>query len=106
MKATDLLTQQGASNSKEESTSSLPYFNRHEVKDTPFDLIETEKGIIIVMGNQQVCKEVFKTTKEAGTYITKKPWELILITTAEYINKLNELKERIKTYENKQETEN
>ena len=105
MKSTELLTQQGALNSKEESTNSLPYFNRQEVKDTPFDLIETEKGVIIVMGNQQVCKEVFKTTKDAGAYIRKKPWELILIATAEYINKLNELKEKIKMYENKQETE-
>ena len=72
MKATELLAQQGASNSKEESTNNLPYFERHEVKDTPFDLIETEKGIVIVMGNQQVCKEVFKTTKDARAYIRKK----------------------------------
>ena len=75
------------------------------MKDTPFDLIETEKGIVIVMGNQQVCKEVFKTSKDAGAYIRKKPWELILIATTEYMNKLNELKEKIKMYESKQETE-
>ena len=106
MKSTELLKQQDASNSKEESTSSLPYFERHEVKDTPFDLIETEKGVIIVMGNQQVSKEVFKTTKDAAAYIRRKPWELILIATAEYINKLNELKERIKTYGKKQKKEN
>ena len=105
MKATDLLAQQGASNLKEESTNNLPYFNRHEVKDTSFDLIETERGIIIVMGNQQVCKDVFKTTKDAIAYIRRKPWELILIATAEYMTKLNELKEKIKMYENKQETE-
>ena len=41
-----------------------------------------------------------------GHIFAKKPYELILIATAEYINKLNELKEKIKMYENKQETEN
>lgn len=51
---------------------------RHEVKGTPFMIVETkEHGVFIHMGMYRVSK-VYRTVKECRTIIKMKPWELIM----------------------------
>lgn len=95
------------SNSKEESTNNSLSFEVLEVKDTPFNIVGNEEdGYRIVMGNQQVCKETFENVKKANDYIKKKPYELIMVSCMVYIEKVNELKEQTKVYEENKKTEN
>lgn len=82
MKATEELLLTDSSNLKEESQDNSKYFEVHEVNDTPFTIIETDKGCVIVVGNQQVCLTIFEDVAKAKKYINKKPWELILVTTS------------------------
>lgn len=66
----------------------------HEVKDTPFTIVEhtDEKGTKchIAVGNQFVSNKKFETVEQAKKYIAKKPYELIFATCIVIFNKLNE----------------
>lgn len=77
----------------------------HEVKDTPFTIVEhtDEKGTTchIAVGNQFVSNEQFETVEQANKYIAKKPYELIFATCIVIFNKLNE-KQQLTKEEDKQ----
>ena len=47
------------------------------VKETPFVIINTNKGYCIVVGREMATSKVFKTKEEAIGYIWRKPWDLI-----------------------------
>lgn len=72
----------------------------HEVKDTPFTIVEhtDEKGTTchIAVGNQFVSNQQFETVEQAKKYIAKKPYELIFATCIVIFNKLNERNQTIK----------
>lgn len=51
---------------------------RHEVKGTPFMIVETkENGCFIHLGMYRVSK-VYRTVKECRTIIKAKPWDVII----------------------------
>lgn len=51
---------------------------RHEVKGTPFMIVETkDQGCFVHLGMYRVSK-VYRTVKECRTIIKIKPWELIM----------------------------
>lgn len=72
----------------------------HEVKDTPFTIVEhtDEQGTTchIAVGNQFVSNHQFETVEQAKKYIAKKPYELIFATCIVIFNKLNERNQTIK----------
>lgn len=59
-------------------------FERHDIDDTPFSVITTveDSECRITIANNIVSRKIFKTKEEAIKYVKKRPWELILNTTA------------------------
>ena len=62
---------------------------KHSQEEPLFNLVKTDKGIIITCGKFKVSNKAFKTWKEAETYIASKPYE-ILINVSVLMCKLNE----------------
>lgn len=60
-----------------------------KVEDTPFTLVENEMGVMIAVGNQIASEKIFKTKDDAKEFIESKPYYLIMIATAIYIQQLN-----------------
>lgn len=56
--------------------------------DELFNLVKTEKGIVICCGKFKVSSKYFKTYKQADEYLATKPYE-ILINVAVLMCKLN-----------------
>lgn len=53
---------------------------RHEVKGTPFMIVETkEHGVFVHLGKYRVSK-VYRTVAECKKIIKLKPWELLIST--------------------------
>lgn len=95
MKATEQLKLQEGYSSEEKNQINLVSFKRHEIKDTPFDIIEKDDVFTIVIGDQIVSDEKFVELKKAKNHIAKKPWKLITVTnmilTERYLKiKMNE----------------
>ena len=59
-------------------------FDNHEIPGTPFRIVGTPGNYTLCVGIQAVSPRPFKNLKEATTYVNKKPWDLILITTKIY----------------------
>lgn len=68
--------------------------------DELFNLVKTEKGIIICCGKFRVSTKTFKTYKQADEYLAQKPYE-ILINVAVLMVKLNSDEYETKTTEQK-----
>lgn len=49
----------------------------HEVEDTPFKVVETEKGNFVVLGNHRLTHEI-ETKEEAIKEAKKMTWERIM----------------------------
>lgn len=60
------------------------HFDNHEIKGTPFRIVGTPGSYTLCVGMQAVSPRPFKDLKEATTYVNRKPWDLILITTKIY----------------------
>lgn len=82
--------QQGLSVSTEnKQQSNGKLIDYHEVENTPFTVVKKEDGkCIIVLGSQQVSSRVFDSKDQAIIYIEQKPWELILIASSVFTNKV------------------
>lgn len=73
-------------------------FQKIEIKGTPYTIVgDAEKGFYIVMGSNIVCPEQFTSTEEAEEYIEKKPYMLILTTTAIIAEQIYEKMRKEKT---------
>lgn len=48
----------------------------------------------LCFGSDCVSGEKFKNTKEAKAYVAKKPWPLIMMVTAIYTQRINEIKNK------------
>ena len=68
--------------------------------DELFNLVKTEKGIVICCGKFKVSSRYFKTYKQADDYLATKPYE-ILINVAVLMCKLNENEKENQTTEQK-----
>lgn len=75
---------------KEKSSSNNTEFEK--IDNTPFTLIKTKKGWIIVMGNYQASNKTFNDKNEAELYIHSKPWELLLISSYIFNEEISNLK--------------
>lgn len=62
---------------------------RHSKVEEMFNLVKTDKGIIITCGKFKISSKSFKTWNEAENYIASKPYE-ILINVSVLMCKLNE----------------
>lgn len=88
------LEQQTSSNLETENNKNyLTEFK--EVKDTPFTLVKREDVWVIAMGDKIVSDKQFKTSIEGIKYINTKPYSLIIVATAVYIDKINEIKNNV-----------
>lgn len=65
-----------------------------EIENTPFTIItdDEENKSFIVLGNNRVSNELFDSIEEAESYVNDKPWELILVSAAIFIEKTQQLK--------------
>lgn len=75
-------------NSKKPKGNDATMF-RHSKVEEMFNLVKTDKGIIITCGKYKISMKSFKTWKEAENYIASKPYE-ILINVSVLMCKLNE----------------
>lgn len=65
---------------KQQTTIDQTRYMRSEI-DELFQLVKTDNGIIIVVGNHKVSTKTFKEFKDAEEYISKKPYELLINVT-------------------------
>lgn len=56
-----------------------------QVENTPFRVVETEKGHVITVGNQLCSQETYETAEKAIERIEKTDWELICSTIYTYM---------------------
>lgn len=77
------------------------YSEAEEMDHEQFEWIELGEGFYAVgkpgvytlcFGNDCVCGEKFGTIEEAKHYVEKKPWQLILMCSAIYAERIRELK--------------
>lgn len=86
----------GLSNSENENQNKQ-VFNLIEVKDTPFQIVESvnmneDKEYRITLGGQMIAENIYSELKDALQYIESKPWELIINSAYALILKYNEKK--------------
>lgn len=84
---------------KQAKSNDATMFAKSKV-DELFNLVKTEKGIVICCGKFKVSSKYFKTYKQADDYIATKPYE-ILINVSVLMVKLNNNEEESKTTEQK-----
>lgn len=72
---------------KENNSNSL--IKRIEVINTPFRIIETEKGSFIALGDQRLTDYI--TTKECYKMINERSWELLLTVMTVVYDKIAQL---------------
>lgn len=65
---------------------------KHSEVDELFNLVKTDKGVIICVGNNKVSAKSFKTFAQADKYIAERPYE-ILINVSILIQKMSHEKE-------------
>lgn len=66
---------------------------REQIRETPFTAIkEEDKPWIIVMGDALLKITEYEDFKDVLKYVNKKPWELILLATAVFIEHANKIK--------------
>ena len=69
-----------------------------DFEDTPFQaLLEEGKDWQIILGDQIVSQTKFKTQEKVKKYIDTKPWELIIIAVATFIEILDKEKKEKET---------
>lgn len=83
-------------------------FKAHEVKKTPFAIIEKDNTFTVVLGRYKLHEGHFKTMKEAQKEAMREDWERIMqvcgimIANSDEINELKtEIKELKKLWEEK-----
>lgn len=88
-----LCRESSSDESKLEEAETIQAYER--IDDTPFTFINTVsgKGMITISGMAVSTKE-FKNIDEARAYLETKPWEVILIGTAVYIEALKAAREQ------------
>ena len=83
-------------------------FKAHEVKNTPFAIIEKDNTYSVVLGRYKLHQGVYKTMEEAEEEAMREDWERIMqvcgimIANSDEINELKtEIKELKKLWEEK-----
>ena len=74
-------------------------FKIHEIKETPFNIIEMEDKYKIVIGNEIVSEE-YNNLEEAKKEIDEKPWWLLVATSYIIGQKINKFKNEMQEIEN------
>lgn len=74
-----------SSESQEDRPASSEFIEHtHRVEDTPFTVIYHDGKHHICIANNIVGDRPFDSIEEAEAYITKKPWQLILVSNYIY----------------------
>lgn len=80
----------------EEATKTKEEVNEnqwHEIKNTPFYAVGNKKdGYTICLAGCAVSPIKFERISKVIEYIAKKPWDLILVSTAIYNERIQEIK--------------
>lgn len=63
------------------------------VEETPFILFKKDERWLILFGNSVASNNDFDTKEEARKYISKKPWDLILISSSIYAEMVEKIKQ-------------
>lgn len=82
--------------------------SKYEILDnSPFVLVDTSDGWMIVMGEHVVSKKRFVNRDQAVKYVDSKPWDLIFVGASAYMKLLKKLEkdnENFKNLNNEQES--
>lgn len=60
-------------------------------EDHPFNIINKEGKFIIAIGNDVVCPYEFENEFDAEVYISKRPWQLIMVANAIFYEKVKRI---------------
>lgn len=80
----------------EEATTTKKEINEnqwHEIKNTPFYAVGNKKdGYTICLAGCAVSPIKFERISKAIEFVSKKPWDLLLVSTAIYNERIQEIK--------------
>lgn len=75
--------------SKEVENTKVEQFDKINIENNePFCIVGKKGNYSIAMGNNVVCERKFRDENEAKAYLDKRPWEVILLATYIYREKM------------------
>lgn len=77
--------------SSESQTSGMRPYKDDCSEEHPFNIINKEGKFIIAIGNDVVCPYEFESEFDAEVYISKRPWQLIMVANAIFYEKVKRI---------------